>query len=610
MNLQRTISVVHLTKFIFFSHIGFVMTDLNFRIIVVPEKELNPREKDQILARVTATVQSCGLTAVSVQFSHVKKSEEEYYPEIEELTLEVCGKTRTPCHGSKVPTYEEFCLKWKNYFNTLPCSYVELYGNECFVNAKGSHHRLSYHNVAFGVLPHNGKYYQYSKLQESGFINFYHDTRNVVVEYNDFQMNFSYENIRNIFIDIEAMPSKIFFDLFNPPVIFRIQQKLFVDQKHRNLDLSPLEVSLNEILFRMSNFRPLTCTFGPPMIDVDVLGRGNVLSLTVSASDDLRKVLARIHHHCSEKSVYYTSITAIQKNKPSDPYIESIHFGCTYLITAIFKRNFVAISQTSDIDSSLRRLQALSQQNSESLEKALTAVVVALDSGKLLNFWNAIESQYRFYSSNKDEIHFKDYILPSNCTVIRRITLTPTRQMLWPAEIMCNNRVLRNFNSEYSVRVSFREDNMSRLSFNAPYADFGVLEACVKTPMTDGLRIGSRTYEFLAWSNSQIRDHGVWMYAKDTKGNTASSIRGWMGDFTHIRNVPKYMSRMGQCFSQTEDALSVPLNPKLVRVENDIEGGYDIVNGKSYCFSDGVGKISKNLSTEVSVKINSTICYY
>lgn len=73
-----------------------------------------------------------------------------------------------------------------------------------------------------------------------------------------------------------------------------------------------------------------------------------------------------------------------------------------------------------------------------------------------------------------------------------------------------------------------------------------------------------------------------------------------MGDFSHIHSVPKYMARMGQCFSQTEDAVSVPLDEAHVRTENDIEGGRDRT-GKPYCFSDGVGKISSKLAKEVSM---------
>ena len=126
------------------------------------------------------------------------------------------------------------------------------------------------------------------------------------------------------------------------------------------------------------------------------------------------------------------------------------------------------------------------------------------------------------------------------------------------------------------------------------------MKSCIEQPMSNGICIGSRNYEFLGWSNSQIRDHGVWMYAKDKNDETAADIRKWMGNFSHIHDVPKYMARMGQCFSQTEDALELPSDPNIVREEDDIEGGWDPVNHKSYCFSDGIGKISETLASKVS----------
>lgn len=51
--------------------------------------------------------------------------------------------------------------------------------------------------------------------------------------------------------------------------------------------------------------------------------------------------------------------------------------------------------------------------------------------------------------------------------------------------------------------------------------------------MKSGIQIGNRNYEFLTWSNSQIRDHGIWMYVSDSKGKTElKSGGGWMNSLT------------------------------------------------------------------------------
>ncbi|VDO79537.1 unnamed protein product [Onchocerca flexuosa] len=65
-----------------------------------------------------------------------------------------------------------------------------------------------------------------------------------------------------------------------------------------------------------------------------------------------------------------------------------------------------------------------------------------------------------------------------------------------------------------------------------------------------------------------MRDGGCYMYS-DTVVNdklhgeiicNVDDIRHWMGDFTASKNVPKLMSRMGQCFTQAQVNLNLFLN--------------------------------------------------
>lgn len=561
------------------------MSDLNFKITVVPKDPVNLKERDHLLSKIKSTLIICNLEDVSASYSQVRKSDNEDYPELEELSLQVHAKAGGAYHRQKVQQYREFCLRWKTQFFTLPCSYVVLYENDCFVRTKQTHHRETYEKLAFGVLPHNGLFYEYFSMTESNnFVDFYHDTRNVVIHYDTYEMTFTYDNIKNIFINIRNRPWEVYFDLFNPPLIFRVQTMIQKDGNHYKV-------------------RHRNLNFGTTLrIDTDIIGRASVLSFNFCSRTGIDKIISGIHYHCSEKPVLYGCISSFQKVKPLDPVIANMHFGCAYLITAIFKRNFVAVVQTDDINRSLDKLNFLSTQDPSCLEKALVSVLIALDTGKILKVWHAIENQYHYYTANKNEINFKEYILPPKCCMIRSVTLTPTRQLLWPKEIVFGNRILRNFDPEYSLRVSFRDDNLCNLSFNALLADEGVLDTSIKNPMTTGIRIGSRHYDFLAWSNSQIRDHGVYTYARDSNGRNAEYIRQWMGDFSHIHSVSKYMARMGQCFSHTEEALSVPLDPEHVRTEDDIEGGCSPGSRKPYCFTDGVGKISSELASKVSKK--------
>lgn len=69
----------------------------------------------------------------------------------------------------------------------------------------------------------------------------------------------------------------------------------------------------------------------------------------------------------------------------------------------------------------------------------------------------------------------------------------------------------------------------------------------IMTAMENGIQIGDRHFEFLAFGNSQIREHGAYFFAS-TDHISAADIRAWMGEFRDIRIVAKHAARLGQCF--------------------------------------------------------------
>lgn len=116
--------------------------------------------------------------------------------------------------------------------------------------------------------------------------------------------------------------------------------------------------------------------------------------------------------------------------------------------------------------------------------------------------------------------------------------------------------------------------------------------------MINGITIGDRRYEFLAFGNSQFREHGAYFIAP-LPHFSAPSIRRWMGSFKEIRVVAKHAARLGQCFSTTRAISGAKVTVKEI---NDIER-----NG--FCFTDGVGKISTFLAqlTASELGINQSI---
>lgn len=130
--------------------------------------------------------------------------------------------------------------------------------------------------------------------------------------------------------------------------------------------------------------------------------------------------------------------------------------------------------------------------------------------------------------SNRQNGHF---------TRVRRLVLTPTKCLALPPEEDLLNRVLREFVefSDRFLRVSFTDEDYSYVGHTGS-AD---LAARIRIALRNGIQAAGERFVFLAFSNSQLRDHGVWMYNETPNQSerppTADAIRKWMGTFSHIR---------------------------------------------------------------------------
>ncbi|MBA0719083.1 hypothetical protein Golax_006790 [Gossypium laxum] len=195
-----------------------------------------------------------------------------------------------------------------------------------------------------------------------------------------------------------------------------------------------------------------------------------------------------------------------------------------------------------------------------------------------------------------------------NVMSCHRALITPTKIYCLGPELETANYVVKNF-AEYAsdfMRVTFVEEDWSKLSANAisTGVHLGVFSRPFKTKIYDrilyvlqnGIVIGDKRFEFLAFSASQLRSNSVWMFASNDEVK-AEDIREWMGCFKKIRSISKCASRMGQLFSSSMPTLVVPVQD--VEIVDDIEVKTDGIN---YCFSDGIGKISLPFARQVAEK--------
>jgi RNA-dependent RNA polymerase len=195
-----------------------------------------------------------------------------------------------------------------------------------------------------------------------------------------------------------------------------------------------------------------------------------------------------------------------------------------------------------------------------------------------------------------------------NVMSCHRALITPSKIYCLGPELETSNYVVKNFASYASdfMRVTFVEEDWSKLPVNAISASVqrGIFAKPFRTgiyhrilsALRDGIVIGAKRFQFLAFSASQLRSNSVWMFASNEKIK-AEDIREWMGCFNKIRSVSKCAARMGQLFSSSHQTFVVP--------EQDVEIIPDVevtTDGFDYCFSDGIGKISVSFAMQVAQK--------
>ncbi len=182
----------------------------------------------------------------------------------------------------------------------------------------------------------------------------------------------------------------------------------------------------------------------------------------------------------------------------------------------------------------------------------------------------------------------------SSFAFVKLVTWTPSRVIFHPPQLMMSNRVLRHFGAESFVRVHFRDDTGEKLSMSVGE---GVLDELLAEEVKGSVGwylknhfcVDGKTFKFLAMSASQLRNHSAWFTSRDS-----DEVRAWLGDFRGIRNVAKYVARLGQSLSASQS----------VGVIEDFQmiPDWESEDGK-FCFSDGCGRMSLELAERIAQEL-------
>ncbi|XP_024194700.1 RNA-dependent RNA polymerase 1 [Rosa chinensis] len=213
-----------------------------------------------------------------------------------------------------------------------------------------------------------------------------------------------------------------------------------------------------------------------------------------------------------------------------------------------------------------------------------------------------LNEEYRKYLTTKKPPKPALVSLDSGLVYVRRVQITPSKVYFSGPEVNVSNRILRQYSSDIDnfLRVSFVDEEMENLYST----DLSPRTSTRKTRiynrvlsiLRNGIVIGEKKFEFLAFSSSQLQENSLWMFSS-TSNVSADKIRAGMGDFRKIRNVAKYAARLGQSFGSSTETLSVGRNEIEVIPDVTVNWG-----GDRYMFSDGIGKISADFARRVAFK--------
>lgn len=182
-------------------------------------------------------------------------------------------------------------------------------------------------------------------------------------------------------------------------------------------------------------------------------------------------------------------------------------------------------------------------------------------------------------------------------------TVTPTRILLEGPFPEQTNRVIRQYyaNCDSFIRIAFVDENNLHFHHDEDIDHDSFIQTHVGRILGTGLRIGGRWFEFLAYSQSALKQHSLWFvtrFQEESSSSTvtcAADIIERIGDFrdNDTRYCPaRYGARISQAFTATIPSIPIDTDGIKVKTVDDITRG-------KHCFTDGIGTISPGVANEV-----------
>ena len=177
------------------------------------------------------------------------------------------------------------------------------------------------------------------------------------------------------------------------------------------------------------------------------------------------------------------------------------------------------------------------------------------------------------------------------------VIITPSRMLLEGPYAMQSNRVIRRYQEHNSsfvenfIRVEFCDEDRLAYRWDREVDGSRFVQRRVGGVLRHGFELAGRSFEFLAYSHSSLREHAVWFvspFEDPVEGYVnAESILARLGDFSDLLHTPsKYAARIAQAFTSTDPSVRIQRD----QWEEQAELGVH---------TDGVGTISQELADKI-----------
>ena len=178
------------------------------------------------------------------------------------------------------------------------------------------------------------------------------------------------------------------------------------------------------------------------------------------------------------------------------------------------------------------------------------------------------EVQDCFARLRSKHVHIEPLRLATGHISCHHVIITPSRILLEGPYTTQSNRVIRHYQShdpslaERFIRVEFRDEDRLAYRWDGDVDGTWFLKQRVGGILRQGFELGSRAFEFLAYSMSALREHSVWFvspFRDPVEGYvTSEKIRSSLGDFSKLLRMPsKYAARIAQAFAATNPSVKI-----------------------------------------------------